>query len=115
MRSTPQIAVRPSNEKLSELARELTSVFESVRSAEIDEDLKRVILDALKATRRAINEYRMRGTAGLQEVVDRAAALFARHARELKRYTQEPWFERLGYFWLARIRRANRQEATASV
>src|SRR5919206_4310030 len=43
--------------------------LEEVRAAEIDSDLKDTVLDGLEGIRRAIVEYRLRGSAGLREEV----------------------------------------------
>jgi hypothetical protein len=77
-------AARLTNDELSTIAADVSSVYERVRVAEIDEDLKRVVLDSLEYLRRAINDYRIRGSAGLQAEVERAAARLVRHAKDLR-------------------------------
>lgn len=85
-------------EELRALLEEVTGLFEAVRDAEIDAELRGVILEALEGIRRAIVEYRLRGSAGLREEVERAVGKMARRAADLKPHAKEPWYKKLWGF-----------------
>jgi len=94
--ATTEFAIRLSDEELSNLTTELIGVLDNVREAtSLDDDLRRVVLDGLEGLRRAILEYRMRGSASLQEEVERLSGRLGRHAEALKDHTSEEWFIRL--------------------
>jgi hypothetical protein len=52
---------------LSELSREVDSLADDVMKADIDPELRRVLLACLESFRRAIAEYRIRGVDGLRD------------------------------------------------
>jgi hypothetical protein len=60
--------------------------------------LRSVVLDALEGVRRAIVEYWLHGSAGLQEEIDRAILRLGRHGEELKPHAREPWFSNAWMF-----------------
>jgi hypothetical protein len=82
-------------EELRGLIDEVTALFEEVRAAAIDSDLKDTVLDGLEGIRRAIVEYRLRGSEGLREEVERAIGKMARRAADLKGYAQDSWYKRV--------------------
>lgn len=54
-------------EEIKEISVELSKLMESVLESSIDPDLRKILLDLLEAIRRALAEYRIRGTSGLRE------------------------------------------------
>lgn len=57
------------DEELQEILQEVNSLFDEVRDAAIDPELKSFVLDGLEAIRRGINEYRIRGPERLKEAL----------------------------------------------
>ena len=91
-----------SDEEIKALLADLDKIMDEVRSAQIDDDLRAVVLDGLEGVRRAISEFWLHGTAGLREEVDRAIGRLARYAPDLKQHAKDGWFAHV-FVMLARI------------
>jgi hypothetical protein len=56
-------------EELDSIKKDFSDLFKNIREAEIDEDLRTLLLDLCVMALRAIDEYQIRGAAGLRDVV----------------------------------------------
>ena len=54
---------------LKDLSQKVDDLYSEVRDSDLDQNLKRTILDGLQAIRTAIHDYTVRGAEGLQEAL----------------------------------------------
>jgi hypothetical protein len=57
---------------LNEVSQKVDALYAEVRDSDLDQDLKRTIMDGLHAIRTAIHDYTVRGAEGLQEALSTA-------------------------------------------
>ncbi len=90
--------------ELQEVLQEVNSLFDEVRAATIDAELKSFILDGLEAIRRGINEYRIRGPKRLKEALGEVIGSLAVNRDVVKAGSEEETvgkFEKLCYRFAA--------------
>jgi len=81
-----------SEDELQEVLQDVTSLFDDVKTSEIDLDLKAFILDGLESIRRGIYEFRIRGPERLKEAVAEIIGDFAvNHPKVQTPEDQDGW------------------------
>ena len=75
----------PDEAILDELKHDVEAMIDDVDKADIVSTLKAVILDHLESIRRAVVEYKIRGTQGLRQALDSGIGSLLRHRDELKK------------------------------
>jgi len=83
------------NGVLNELKHEVEAMSDYVEKSEIKSTLKAVILDHLESIRRAVVEYKARGTQGLREALDSGIGSLIRHRDELRKTENQDVMKRL--------------------
>lgn len=86
-------------ETLDDLKAEVDKLIDEVLKSDMDATLKAIIIDHLEGIRRAIIEYRIRGTAGLRQALDSGVGSLMRHLEELKKSGSKPTMVRLMEFF----------------
>lgn len=70
-------------DELTKLREDVEELISEVRKADIEEDLKAVIIDGLEHVRRAIVEYDLRGVDGLVQALEQNIGTIHLHQKEL--------------------------------
>jgi hypothetical protein len=72
-------------EVLDQLRTEIELMIADILNSSIDERLKAVIIDHLESIRRALIEYRIRGSEGLRRALDSGIGTLIRHQEEMRK------------------------------
>jgi hypothetical protein len=80
---------------LDELKADVEAMIDDILKLDIEPTLRAVILDHLESIRRAIVEYRIRGTKGLRQALDSGIGSLLRHRDELKKSDNQTLVSRL--------------------
>jgi hypothetical protein len=79
---------------LQELLSEINTLFDEVNASDAPDPLKKFILRQLENIRRAIQEYRIRGTERLQEALEHLVGAVDLHAELVKSAPKSEYFEK---------------------
>ena len=72
------------DDDLESLQTEIEDLINDVVESELNDEIKRVLIDGLDAVRNAVLQYRVRGAEGIRQALDRNIGLMARYGQELK-------------------------------
>jgi hypothetical protein len=79
-------------QELQNILTEVTELFDEVKSANVDSDLKTFILDGLEAIRRGIYEFRIRGPERLREAIAEIVGdYWVKHPKPQTAEDEESW------------------------
>lgn len=84
---------------LDELKADVEAMIDELLKSDIEPTLRAVVLDHLESIRRAIVEYKIRGTRGLRQALDSGIGSLMRHRDELEASESKGFIERLGGFF----------------
>lgn len=70
--------------ELSELLKSIDELSDKIRSGTISKPLQEIMLDLLETMRRSINEYRIRGAAGMKRELAYSVGVLIQHHAEFK-------------------------------
>lgn len=88
-------------EELADLSAELEELIEIFHSAEIDEDLRRAMLDLLMTAKSLLSEYRIRGGEALKKIIELTIGGLVTKRSQLDKIDLTP-FKKL-WSWLDKI------------
>jgi hypothetical protein len=85
-----------SDTELADLTREIQDLYEYIASANLDQQLRLVLLDLLGTMQKAVMEYRIRGAAALRDSIVHSLGTFMLNHELFKKEKNEPAVQKFG-------------------